>query len=191
MANGQQLGTIASNLGREASAQMTSKMGDRQLGLALFKLKDHVDNLVGSTIADPGLSTRYASALPQYRVFSQLTSRPSLLNSATGDVNFSNYGKFLQRADRQGYTFGGNQSPLYNAARAGQATGLGKGAPPFNLSGDLGLNWLAYRALNNPVSNAFGGVVSRTLAPVQPFIAPGLQGLGVASTQTLVPYLTQ
>src|ERR1700687_4355370 len=95
MANGQQLGTIASNLGREASAQMTSKMGDRQLGLALFKLKDHVDNLVGSTIADPGLSTRYASALPQYRVFSQLTSRPSLLNSATGDVNFSNYGKFL------------------------------------------------------------------------------------------------
>jgi hypothetical protein len=191
MANGQQLGTIASNLGREASAQMTSKMGDRQLGLALFKLKDHVDNLVGSTIADPGLSTRYASALPQYRVFSQLTSRPSLLNSATGDVNFSNYGKFLQRADRQGYTFGGNQSPLYNAARAGQATGLGKGAPPLNLAGDLGLNWLAYRALNNPVSSAVGGVASRTLAPVQPFISPGLQGLGIASTQTLVPYLTQ
>ena len=191
MANGQQLGTIASNLGREASAQMTSKMGDRQLGLALFKLKDHVDNLVGSTIADPGLSTRYASALPQYRVFSQLTSRPSLLNSATGDVNFSNYGKFLQRADRQGYTFGGNQSPLYNAARAGQATGLGKGAPPLNLAGDLGLNWLAYRALNNPVSSVLGGVASRTLAPVQPFIAPGLQGLGIASTQSLVPYLTQ
>jgi hypothetical protein len=191
LANAQQLGAITSNLGREANAQMTSKMGDRQLGLALFKLKDHVDNLIGSTIADPGLSTRYATALTQYRVFSQLTNRPSLLNSATGDVNFSNYGKFLQRADRQGYTFGGNQSALYNAARWGQATGFGKGAPPFDVGSNLGFRWLGYHALNNPVAGAIGGIVSRAGAPVQPFIAPGLQGLGIASTQTLVPYLTQ
>ena len=189
MVNAKQLGDISSNLGKEASSQMTSKLGDRNLGIALFKLRDHVDNLIGDSIADPELSTRYASMLPQYRAYAQLTSSPSVLNSATGNINFTALGKYLQRYDKPGYLRGGNDSDLYNGARWGQATGQGAGPPP--LSKNLGLNWLAYQSVHNPAAGFVGGVAARGLAPVRPLITPGLQGLGIMSTQTLAPYLTE
>jgi hypothetical protein len=188
-ANAQQLGTISSRLGNEAATQMTSEGGDRALGGALFDVKNHVDDLIGSTITDPNLYAAYQAVRQQSRNLGNITASPAILNSATGRVNMTALARRLQNYDEPGYLRGGNQSDLYNAARWGQATGEGKG-PPSMLT-KLGLPWLGYRALNNPVVGAMGGTVSRTLAPVQPFIAPGLQGLGIASTQTLVPYLTQ
>ena len=188
-ATGQQLGQISSKLGADARTEMTSKTGDRALGRALFALQDHVDDLVGSTITDPGLASSYATARPQYRALSQLTSSPSILNSSTGQVNMTALGKYLQRTDKPGYLRGGNQSPLYNAARWGQATGEGPGAPPLRLGSDLGLPLLRYYGLNNPVSRALGGTVSRVGAPVAPTIGRSTQGLAVGAVPDVNSWL--
>lgn len=193
-ANAQQLGAISSNLGREAASQMTTREGDRALGRALFSLKEHVDDLVGSTITDPELASAYQAARGQYRNLGNITATPSILNSATGDVNMTRLAARLQRVDKPGYLRGGNQSDLYNAARWGQATGEGAG-PPSMLT-KFGLPWLGYRAVNNPLSNAIGGAVSRVGAPIAPIVPRGLEGLAIGSTpllpaQSLMPYFEQ
>jgi len=175
-----QLGQISSKLGSDARTEMTTKTGDRALGSALFTLQDHVDDLVGSTITDPALQAAYPVARQQYRALSQLTTNPSILNSSTGQVNMTALGKYLQRTDKPGYLRGGNQSDLYNAARWGQATGEGPGAPPFSLSTPWKLP--LYAATHNPASRALGGVVSRAGAPVAPIAGRGAQGLLLGST---------
>ena len=188
-ATAEQLGSISSDLGAEAAQQMKG-MGDRALGKALFAVKSHVDDLVGSTITDPALAQAYQKALPQWRLLTTLESRPTLLNSTTGEVNMTALGKYLQRTDKAGYARGGNQSELYNAARWGQATGEGKGAPPLTL-GNFGIPWAKYQALNNPLSRAIGGSVSRLGAPVAPALQGGIQGLAFGSTPVLLPYLEE
>ena len=75
--NAKQLGQISSRLGNEGASQMSSKAGDRALGSALFKLQDHVDDLVGSTITDPALSAAYDAARPQYRTLLNVTRNPT------------------------------------------------------------------------------------------------------------------
>lgn len=189
-ATAQQLGQISSKLGADARSQMTSKDGDRALGRALFDLQSHVDDVVGSTITDPNLAAAYSTARGQYRSLSQITANPTILNSATGEVNMTALGKYLQRTDKPGYLRGGNQSELYNAARWGQTTGEGKGAPALEL-GNFGLPWLKYQALNNPITNATAGAVSRVGAPIAPQVGSGLQGLAFGSTPIALPYLQE
>lgn len=187
-ATAEQLGQISSKLGADARTQMTSKDGDRALGRALFDLQNHVDDQVGKTITDPALAASYATARQQYRSLAQLTTNPTILNSATGEVNMTALGKYLQRTDKPGYLRGGNQSDLYQAARWGQATGEGKGAPPIEL-GNFGLPWLKYQALNNPVSRAAGGTASRLGAPISPVIPSLTEGLAFGSVPVGLPYL--
>jgi hypothetical protein len=189
--NAQQLGQISSRLGREAAGQMSGRQGDRALGQALFAVKGHVDDLIGQTISDPELAAAYNVARGQYRALSQVSANSSILNSSTGDVNMTALGKYLQRTDKAGYMRGGNTSELYNAARWGQATGVGRGSPPLNITGDLGLKWLSYQALNNPLSNAAGGAVSRIGAPLAPVLPQGLEGLAIGSAPIAIPYLEQ
>jgi hypothetical protein len=160
-----QLGDISSKLNTEAASQMSSKGGDRALGQALYAVKDKVDGLIGNSIQDPAQRAEYFAALPQYRTFTTLTNRPTLLNSATGDVNLNNLGKYLQRYDKAGYTRGGNTTPLYQAARYGQASGIGSRPPPPILQP---FKWGAYHLINNPVAGAAAGTVSRLGAPVSP-----------------------
>jgi hypothetical protein len=197
-ATAEQLGQISSKLGNDAKVQMTSRDGDRALGRALFNLQNHVDDEIGKTITDPKLAASYATARQQYRSLAQLTTNPTILNSATGDVNMTALGKYLQRSDKPGYLRGGNQSELYQAARWGQATGEGKGAPPLDLGGNLGLKYAGYYLANNPVSRGIGGAVSRLGAPVAPVIRQGVQGVGLGSVpfsgaglNGLLPYLTE
>lgn len=187
-ANAQQLGQISSELGTEAASQMGSKTGDRALGKALFSVKEHVDDLVGSTIQDPALASAYQTARGQYRNLSNITANSSILNSSTGDVNMTALGKRLQRVDKPGYLRGGNDSDLYNAARWGQASGQGKGAPELSL-GNFGIPWLKYQAMNNPLTAAMGGATSRLGAPVAPQIGQGLQGLAMGALPAALPYL--
>lgn len=183
-ANAQQLGKISSDLGREAAAQMSTKTGDRALGRALFDLQDHVDQLVGNSITDPALKQSYAAAVPQYRNFLTLTRRPGLLNSATGDVNPPAVGKFLQRTDA-GYRNGTNQSTFYNMARWGQATGEGRGAPPFTI-GNLGLPFFGHAISNSLPGRAFGGVAANTLARAPGVVRALPEGLLGGGTSPLL-----
>lgn len=185
-ANAQQLGSIASNLGTEANRQMTSQMGDRQLGKALFSVKEHVDDLIGQSITDPTLAADYAAARPQYRLFTTLQSRPTLLNSTTGDVNLRNLGNYLQKTDKAGFAQGGNTSPLYEAARYGQRSTIGSRPPPPILQP---FKWAAYHGLNNPVVGAITGAVSRLGAPISPAFDVGLPALGLGGTPVSLSYL--
>lgn len=187
-ANAEQLGKVSSDLGREASAQMSQKMGDRALGRALFDLKDHVDDLVGGSITDPAIKAAYDAARPQYRAFMTLTARPTILNSATGDVNLRNLGSYLQKSDRAGYLMGGNTSPLYEAARFGQATRLGPAPSPPILQP---VKWLQYHMVNNPVIRGAGGLASRGIAPIAPAIQAGLPALAIGSTPVALSYIEQ
>ena len=118
--NGKQLGQISSKLGRAAFKQMTGPNGDRDMGLGLYQVKDHVDDLLQSAMS-PQDASSYAAARFQYRNLMNLTSRLGIVNPSTGSVSGANYANRLQQIDRQGFLYGNNQSPLYNALRFTQA----------------------------------------------------------------------
>jgi hypothetical protein len=117
--NGQQLGQLSSKLGKAAYKQMSSPGGDRDLGDGLYQVKDHVDDLLQSAMS-PEDAQAYSAVRGQYRNLMNL-AKPGVVNSSTGHVSGTNYANLLQRTDRQGYLFGGNQSDLYNALRFSQA----------------------------------------------------------------------
>ena len=115
-----QVGQLSSKLSRAAYKQMTSAGGDRDLGKALFALKDHVDDILESNLSGEGKAA-YSQAREQYRNLMHLVSRGNIVNTATGHLNPVALASRLKSADRSGYLFGKNQSPLYNVARFGEA----------------------------------------------------------------------
>lgn len=163
-ATAKQLGDISTELGQESSSLMTSKGGDRALGKSLESVKEHVDDLIGNSITDPVLRTAYNDARPQYRLFTTLTKRPTLLNSATGDVNLRNLGNYLQKYNKA-YRTAVDQSTIAQAARWGQASGIGSRPSPPILQP---FKWATYQAVNSPITGALTGTVSRLGAPIAP-----------------------
>jgi hypothetical protein len=184
-ATAEQLGSIGSKLGKEAASQMKSPTGDRDLGQALFAIKDHVDDLVGSSITDPALAKAYAAARPQYRMLTTMESRPSILNSTTGDVNLRTLGNYLQRTDKAGFTRGGNTSPIYEAARFGQRAGFGSQAPRFELLSPQ--EWIGHQLTNSFLAGSVTGTVANIGSPASGLIRFGLP----VASPVAVPYLTQ
>lgn len=118
--NGEQLGSLSSKLGKAAYKQMSGANGDRDLGQALYAVKNHVDDLVQNTLSGDEAAA-YAAARQQYRSLMQLTSRVGTVNPSTGHVSAGALANYLQQTDRQGFLYGTNQTPLYNAARFAQA----------------------------------------------------------------------
>lgn len=119
-ATAQQLGQLSSKLGKAAYKQMSGPAGDRDLGQALYAVKDHADDLLESSLTGDERA-EYAAARQQYRNLMLLTSRSTIVNPSTGNVSGAALASKLQQADRSGFTFGNNQSDLYNAARFAQA----------------------------------------------------------------------
>ena len=119
-ATGEQLGSLTSKLGKAASKEMTTPMGDRDLGQALFHVKDYVDDLVSKGL-EPAEQASYDAARQQYRSLMQLTSRVGNLNPNTGNVNGVSLASYLQKADKRGFLYGGNDSDAYAATRFAQA----------------------------------------------------------------------
>jgi hypothetical protein len=121
-ATGRQLQPLASKLGKAAYKNMTTQSGDRDLGIALYRVKDYVDDLLSQGLS-PKRAQTFDEARQQYRNLMLLTQRTGVVNPASGDVNARALANLLQSKDRRGYTFGENHSPLYDAARFGQAFG--------------------------------------------------------------------
>lgn len=115
-----QLGQLSSKLGKAAYKQMVGPAGDRDLGKALYAVKDHVDDLLENGLS-PEERAEYQAARQQYRNLMTLTSRGSIVNPNTGHVSGGALASKLQQADRPGFLFGKNQTPLYRAARFAQA----------------------------------------------------------------------
>lgn len=194
-ATGKQLQSLTSKLGRAAQKQMTSPSGDRDMGLALYRVKDYVDDLLQSGM-EPTRQRTFAEARTQYRNLINLTSRVGIVNPATGDVSGRTLANMLMKKDKSGYLRGRNQTGMYDAARFAQAFApiVGDSGTatrmPFQGIGEMALRIpysIAAKAYTSPasVSTAMALQAARnSAAPVlrnalgtapyyAPFILPG------------------
>lgn len=119
-ATGEQLQSLTSKLGKAAYKNMTTPSGDRDLGMALYQVKDYVDELLQQGMSRARAQT-FQEARTQYRNLMLLTSRTSVVNPSTGNVSGSSLANVLQLKDRSGFAYGRNASDMYNAARFAQA----------------------------------------------------------------------
>lgn len=212
--NGQQLGSLSSKLGRAAAKQMTTPGGDRDWGQALYAVKNHVDDMIQSSLSGDE-AVAYGQARQQYRALMQLTARTGNVNPSTGNVSGQSMANYLQQTDKRGFLFGNNQSDAYNAVRFAQAfkpivgdSGTATRMPlpgitDFLVGGAMNLGTRAYlnsggagvaAAANAASATARGvGSVGSAIGSVPgvqqalPYAQAGLPGFG----GTLVPYLTQ
>lgn len=119
-ANGEQLQSLTSKLGKAAYKNMTTPSGDRDLGMALYEVKDYVDDLLQQGM-EPARAATFQQARQEYRNLMLLTSRTSVVNPSTGNVSGRSLANVLQSKDKAGFMYGRNQTPMYNAARFAQA----------------------------------------------------------------------
>lgn len=119
-ATGNQLAALSSKIGKRAKNEMTTMTGDRELGQALFQMKEIVDDALSSglTAAD---QAAFQAARTNYRNLMTLRSSPGVVNPSSGNVNAPNLASALTRKDPKGFVFGENQTPMYEAARFAQA----------------------------------------------------------------------
>lgn len=119
-ASGNQLQTLSSKIGKRAKNEMTTAMGDRELGSALFQMKEIIDDALAQ-----GLSVEqqaaFQTARANYRNLMTIRSNQGVVNPSTGNVSGLNLASALTRKDPQGFVFGSNQTPMYEAARFAQA----------------------------------------------------------------------
>jgi hypothetical protein len=119
-ATGKQLQDLASKMGKVATNEMTSANGDRQLGMAMYQIKDHVDELLQQGLSGETAKT-FSNARGQYRNLMLLTQRGGVINPSSGDIAGNALAGLLQQKDKAGFLFNKNNSDLYNAARFSQA----------------------------------------------------------------------
>lgn len=116
----EQLRQLSSNLGKAARNNMTSQNGDRALGESLFAAQEMVEDAIAGTL-NATQRAAYDTAREQYRNLMTLTARSNVVNPASGDVSGRSLATSLMTRDRAGYTMGGNNAEMYDAARFVQA----------------------------------------------------------------------
>lgn len=187
-ATGRQLQDLASKLGKAANNQMTSANGDRQLGMALFQVKDQADEILSTSLKGE-TKKAFDTARKQYRNMMLLTQRGGVVNPSSGDVSGASLANLLQQKDKAGFLYGKNQTPLYNAARFSQAfkpivgdsgTATRSTLPsPTDFVLSLPFNIATRAYTSSPVVNA-SAVMGNGIAPnVGKAIDPYLQYLGI------------
>lgn len=167
----EQLRTLSSKLGKAARNNMTTANGDRELGSALFEMKRVVDEQVMASLKGPA-KQEFGDTMRQYSTLMQLTARNNVVNPSNGNVSPRALASLLQQKDKGGFTFGGNQSDLYGAARFAQAfpevvgnsgtATRSMGAADYLASLPLSLASRAY--LSAPASMLFNGASGGTNA---------------------------
>lgn len=120
VATQRQLADLSSKMGRVANNQMTGAAGDRELGLALFQVKDMADDMLEGNLTGETLK-QFQKARGEYRNLMLLTSRQGVVNPSSGNVSGGTLASALQSKDKRGFMFNKNQSELYDAARFAQA----------------------------------------------------------------------
>lgn len=190
---GEQLGALSSKLGKAAYNNMSSPMGDREMGQALYAVKNHVDDMLASSLDGTDRNV-YDAARGQYRNLMNLTSG-NTVNPSSGNVSGPLLANLLQRKDKSGFLYGNNQIPMYQAARfaqafkpvvgdSGTATRSAGGLTQMALAIPGGLFSRAYLSAPGQaiaraataVPQAISGVGARALAPFAPALNYGLPG---------------
>jgi hypothetical protein len=119
-ASGNQLQTLSSKIGKKAKNEMTTVMGDRELGSALFQMKEIIDDALAQGLSAEQQAA-FQTARANYRNLMTIRSNQGVVNPSTGTVSGLNLASALTRKDPQGFVFGSNQTPMYEAARFAQA----------------------------------------------------------------------
>lgn len=119
-ASGVQLQNLSSKIGKRAKNEMTTAMGDRELGSALFQLKEMVDDALSAGLSKAEQEA-FATARNNYRNLMTIRTASGVVNPSSGNVSGMNLASALTRKDPQGFVFGSNQTPMYEAARFSQA----------------------------------------------------------------------
>lgn len=119
-ATGNQLSTLSSKLGKKAKNEMTTPSGDRELGQALFQIKEIVDDqlMAGMSAAD---QAAFRTARANYRNLMTVRTSSGVINPSSGNVSGLNLASALTRKDPRGFMEGTNTTPMYEAARFAQA----------------------------------------------------------------------
>lgn len=119
-ATGVQLQNLSSKIGKRAKNEMTTALGDRELGNALFQLKEMVDDALQSGLSQADQQA-FAQARNNYRNLMTIRTSQGVVNPSSGNVSGLNLASALTRKDPQGFVFGANETPMYEAARFAQA----------------------------------------------------------------------
>lgn len=119
-ATGSQLQTLSSKIGKRAKNEMTTAMGDRELGSALFQIKEMVDDALAQGLSAEQQAA-FRAARENYRNLMTLRTNSGVINPSSGNVSGLNLANALTRKDPRGFMFGENQTPMYEAARFAQA----------------------------------------------------------------------
>lgn len=119
-ATGNQLTTLSSKIGKRAKNEMTTVNGDRELGQALFQIKEIVDDQLaaGLSAAD---QAAFQAARTNYRNLMTVRTSSGVVNPSSGNVSGLNLASALTRKDPRGFMEGRNTTPMYEAARFAQA----------------------------------------------------------------------
>jgi hypothetical protein len=119
-ATGNQLTTLSSKIGKRAKNEMTTANGDRELGQALFQIKEIVDDqlMAGMSAAD---QAAFQAARANYRNLMTVRTTSGVINPSSGNVSGLNLASALTRKDPRGFMEGSNTTPMYEAARFAQA----------------------------------------------------------------------
>ncbi len=197
---GRQAQQLASKLGRVAKTEMKSANGDRELGLALLKVKDIADDILAEGLPDAAASA-FKTARGQYRILALMESA-NVTNTANGNVSLANLANLLARVDKNGYLRGHNQSDLYNAARFAQAfrplvgdSGTATRSPFGTTIADIAVGIpvnIATRAYTSNTATAAAGAVARAAAGASQSAAPTARAVNNAlavAGQKAEPYL--
>ena len=180
---------LVSKIRRKAEAQLSSGQGDREQGLALFELKEALDNAAGRSM-EPEQLASFENARKQWRNLMLLTGSGRQVVSPSGEVSPLALANVLRRKDRTGYVFGKNQTDLYKLAQIseqikdivptsgtaerqamqrmmemGTAGGAGAGAmiDPATTAASLAAGNLAMRGYMGLPSLLSGGLAARAL----------------------------
>lgn len=169
----EELVSLSSQLGKRGKSMMTSQSGDRDLGIALFKTKDAIDDALEGSLTGK-TQQLFSDARSQYRNLMQLYGR-GVVNEQTGDVNAKVLANTLAAKDRKGFRLGENQSDLYNMARFARAFP--------SIVGDSGTaTRMATPLLGGAAAGGLGGAMLNSNDPMQGAIQGaklGLLGMGV------------
>lgn len=202
----EELQSLGSKLGKAANKEMRTPMGDRDLGSALFDVKNVVDDALLSSLSG-AKAKEFGDARAQYRTLMQLIQNSKVVNESSGNVNAQSLASVLAKTDRKGYTFGRNQSDLYNAARFSEAfpkavadsgTATRNFLPWVFSGGGAGVGAGIGAMVGNPVLGGLLGLASVPAANVaaraytSPLVTKYLanQKLSAAEQQALARYLS-
>ncbi|HBG31026.1 MAG TPA: hypothetical protein DDW98_10410 [Gammaproteobacteria bacterium] len=125
-ATGKQLQHLSNRLRVKAEGLMRSPTGDRELGRALFQVREVIDDQLQGSLPIVQREA-FRQARDQYKNMMLLTANKNVLNEATGDVSARNLASVLRSKDRAGYLFGRSRTPetrgLHEVARFGRTFG--------------------------------------------------------------------